>query len=71
MNRALRLLSGLAVFLLSTICGLVVFGAVRYDRRMQLLTTANLVFTVGLCSVVIGLSFVGVYLLVRDGLKSK
>jgi len=49
----------------------VVFGAVRYDHRMRLLTTGNLVLTVGVCSIVIALSFVGVCMLVREGLKSK
>lgn len=71
MNRALRVLSGLAVFLLTGFCTLAVFGALRYDHRMRLLTTGNLVRTVGLCSIVIALSFAGVYFLVRDGLNSK
>ena len=59
------------MFLLTTFCGVVVFGAVRYDHRMRLLTTGNLVLTVGVCSIVIALSFVGVCMLVREGLKSK
>jgi hypothetical protein len=71
MNRALRILSGLAVFLLTTFSGLAVFGAVRYDHRMRLIATSNVVFIVGLCSIVIALSFAGVYLLIRDGLRSK
>ncbi len=68
--RTLHVASGVAVFLMSAFCGLALFAAFSHAIRQHLLTTRNY-WVFGLSSLVTALSFLGTYLLVIDGMKSK
>jgi hypothetical protein len=69
MNRPLRAASGIAVFLMTLLLGMTLWGAFYYDRRV--LTVRNfVVLGIGFSLVVI-LSLVASYFLISDAVKSK
>ncbi len=71
MRRPLHFASGVAVFLVSTLWSVALFGEFVHANRYGLLTLRNSSLLAGLFSIVTVLSFVGAYLLVISAIKSK
>lgn len=69
-RRAMHLASGVAVFLVSALWAVAIFGAFVNASRHRWLTARNFLVLSGLFSVVTVLSFVGAYFLVSSAMKS-
>ena len=71
MNRLLRFVSGIAVFLLASFWAAVFVLAVNYDRRLRLFPSVRL-FEIGLIWYFpVIFAFLGAYFLISGAIKSK